>query len=106
MPKEQWKVYESRYGSWEVPLYNFFEQLGVSWAAVDVDGRSLLHIVAAIESQDSGMVIVDRFKFLMSKGLDVTAEDKKQRTPLDIAATFGNTDILDLFKKEVPRGEP
>ena len=36
----------------------------------------------------------------MGKGLDLAAEDKKRRTPLDVAAALGHTEILALFKKE------
>jgi ankyrin repeat protein len=104
IPKEQRKAYQSRDGSLEVPLYNLFEKMGVNWADVDVDDQSLLHVVATAERYNGGGKALNRFKFLMSKGLDVSAEDKKRRTPLDIAAAFGNADILDLFKKEALGG--
>ena len=93
---------EPRYvdGSLEPPLYSLFEQMDVSWTDVDDDDQSLLHVVAAGDKHSGSQASLKRFQFLMNKGLDVAAEDKKGRTPLDVAATFRNAEILNLFKKE------
>lgn len=85
----------------ETPLYEFFERMGVRWTDVNSDDQNLLHHVAGTDRNSSKEVALYRFKYLMTKGLDVAAEDNRRRTPLDIAAAFGHTEILALFKKEV-----
>jgi hypothetical protein len=92
-------------GELETPLYEMFEEMGVRWGDVDVEGQSLLHVVAGASETYSKERALRRFQFLMSKGLDVAAEDQKGRTPLDVAAAFKNVEILNLFQKEGLGGE-
>lgn len=92
-------------GELETPLYEMFEEMGVRWGDVDVEGQSLLHVVAGASEPYTKERALRRFQFLMSKGLDVAAEDRRGRTPLDVAAAFKNVKILNLFQKEGLEGE-
>ncbi|CAI6336777.1 unnamed protein product [Periconia digitata] len=104
-PEEQRRPHRDGPPCSEESLYNYLENMGVKWTDLDMEDQSLLHIVAQVTPYRNFETSVGRFQFLMSKGLDVAAEDKKGRTPLDIAAAFGNTKVLDLFKKEALGGE-
>ncbi|KAK6504786.1 hypothetical protein TWF481_006725 [Arthrobotrys musiformis] len=82
-------------------VLEMFDRAGMDWKAVNNAGETLLHIVA---SKPEFLYwpgrAVNRFKFLLSKGVDVTAEDEKHRTALDIAASVDAKDLLDLFGRE------
>ncbi|KAH7312628.1 ankyrin repeat-containing domain protein [Stachybotrys elegans] len=66
--------------------------LGADFFVRDNRGRSLLHVAAEGS--------LHPFKDLMEMGLDVMAEDHRQQTPLDVAAAFGNSDVLGLFEQD------
>ncbi|KAL1980699.1 hypothetical protein VTN96DRAFT_3616 [Rasamsonia emersonii] len=75
------------------------------------DGETLLHVVAKRTSPSPIAAswyrgdILDSFKFLMELGVDPLAEDKQQRTAIDVAAACGNTDIVELFSKETKQNK-
>jgi hypothetical protein len=69
--------------------------------AVNYEGDTLLHAVAArVEEEDSGPDGLWLFKELMKRGLDARKQNKKGVSSLDVAAAFGNEDILGLFARE------
>lgn len=84
-------------GEAEHLLWRHFEDVGVDWAAVNAKGQTLLHVAAGVNGISSEL-LVNRFRFLMEKGLDPMKEDKEHRTPLDIAASLEHEGILALFK--------
>ena len=88
----------------EYLVFDFFDQHGADWLAVNNAGENLLHIVAQDSRDYSHTQQVGRrakrFEFLMGKGLDPTAEDKEHRTPLDLAASLGLDEVLALFKRD------
>ncbi|KAF3903902.1 Ankyrin-3 [Dactylellina cionopaga] len=85
----------------EHPVLEMFDKAGMDWKAVNNVGETLLHIVAfEPNSKCWPGRAMRRFKFLMGKGVDVTVEDEKHRTALDIAANRGAGDILDLFSRD------
>ncbi|KAF2468345.1 ankyrin [Lindgomyces ingoldianus] len=84
---------------WEMPLFEFFDQAGVDWKVLNNDGETLMHIVAAGRGCSVIGTSVQRFKFLVDKGLNVMAEDKRQQTPLDLAAASNEEGILALFSQ-------
>nr|XP_036584003.1 ankyrin repeat-containing protein [Colletotrichum truncatum]KAF6793262.1 ankyrin repeat-containing protein [Colletotrichum truncatum] len=86
----------------EAPFFQFLEQSGVDFKAVNNTGETLLHIVAADKSGSRPVPKKreKRFQFLMRKGVDVAAEDNNQRTALDVAAALNNKAILELFEKK------
>lgn len=84
----------------------------------DTGGQGLLHVVAkgskglcrdlrggggcyggCICSDEDSMGVFEaaKFKLLLEAGLDPRLEDRLQRTPLDLAAAGGLTEILNLF---------
>ncbi|KAK6540515.1 hypothetical protein TWF694_009306 [Orbilia ellipsospora] len=87
----------------ELPVLEMFDRAGMDWKAINNANETLLHVVA---SNDRGYVkswpkrSVKRFIFLMEKGVDVTVEDEKNRTALDIAAIHEAKEILDLFSRD------
>lgn len=110
----------------ETLLFNYFakgptcstiqqqKEIFVSFLKADADlltinneGETLMHAVAkrmqhrAINNRVNGLRIrAPAFAFLMSMGLDPMAEDKSQRTALDVAAAVGNDAVLALFKRD------
>jgi hypothetical protein len=103
------------YGSAEDQTYKganfeYFLKCGADLFARSNDGSTLLHLLAGIKIElrhtfqymypGSGRVGVARFKRLMDMGLDPMAEDKRQRTSIDVAAACENELILRLFKRE------
>lgn len=66
------------------------------------DGETALHVIARSTEEDRFYSKGDHdktlFKFLIGKGLDPLAEDKRGRSSLDVAAACGKKDILDLFQ--------
>jgi ankyrin repeat protein len=76
----------------EYELVGMLKRLGVDFVAKDARGRGVLHLAARGD--------VDRFKALMSMGLDVMMEDDAQQAPVDVAAACGNTEVLALFEKK------
>ncbi|KAL5350008.1 hypothetical protein ACLOAV_005044 [Pseudogymnoascus australis] len=72
--------------------FAIFNAAGVDWGVVNKKGQTLLHLAAKNSAK--------QFSFLLAKGLDPLAVDKKHHTPLDIAANLGQggKGILDLFK--------
>jgi ankyrin repeat protein len=82
-------------------VFEILGQAGVDWSAVNNDGETLLHILAARQNHHYGpLLAIKRFKYLMGKGLDPMQEDGNQRTSLDVAAAFGNKIFLDLFERK------
>ncbi|KAL4913089.1 ankyrin repeat-containing domain protein [Aspergillus aurantiobrunneus] len=71
-------------------------------------GESLLHLVARMDTSNKHRFFRDAessesselFKYFMGLGLDPFLEDRQQRTPVDVAAAYGKTDILELFQKK------
>lgn len=71
------------------------------------EGDTLLHVVASTderlrgteskEREKRGKVMVERFQWLVEKGLDPMRENPRSQTSLDVAALNSNTMILDLF---------
>lgn len=71
------------------------------------EGDTLLHVVASTderwrrtdgkEREKSGQVMVERFQWLVDRGLDPMRENLRSQTSLDVAALNSNTMILDLF---------
>lgn len=81
-------------------IWQLFEDAGVHWTVENDKGESLLHIIAADKAyQNTPKQRVKRFKFLLGKGLDPLQEDKKYRSPLDVAAALEQKDLLALFAK-------
>ncbi|KAM0426586.1 hypothetical protein ACHAPT_008279 [Fusarium lateritium] len=68
------------------------KRVGADFLARDAKGRGLLHLAASRN--------VECFSDLMDLGLDSMLEDNAQRTPLDVAAAFGNESVLQLFEKD------
>lgn len=69
--------------------------------AVNNEGDTLLHVVAGRE--DDHVNSEDRWdvsKLLVESGLDPRKENKRQVTPLDVAAAYGNERILKLYAKD------
>lgn len=90
----------------ESQVWALFDQVGMDWLVTSTPGESLLHVVAADVTNEEEKYRywpgrrLARFRFLMSKGIDVLAEDQKHRTALDIAAAVGVEDILEMFKRK------
>ncbi|CAH0056118.1 unnamed protein product [Clonostachys solani] len=79
----------------ETPLFPFCRQqihphpiLGFGYQS---KGRGLLHAAAGGQAEF--------FKELMGCGLDAGFEDDAQQTPLDMAAAYGNLEVLKIFEK-------
>lgn len=90
-------------------LFAIFEEMGVRWSTTSKSRRTLLHVVAGAGTDDYTYDQHNkryigrrqaRFRFLMSKGLDVLAEDDRHQTALDVAAALGAEEILDIFKSK------
>ncbi|KAF3925695.1 Tankyrase-2 [Arthrobotrys entomopaga] len=85
----------------ERPVLEMFDRAGMDWKVVNKSGETLLHVVATNpETELWPKRAARRFKFLLAKGLDVTVEDEKHRTALDVAASQNATDILDLYSRD------
>ncbi|KAK6507157.1 hypothetical protein TWF481_005605 [Arthrobotrys musiformis] len=89
----------------ELPVLEMFDRAGMDWKAVNKAGETLLHVVASDPKSHWPKRAARRFKFLLEKGLDVTAEDNQHRTALDVAASQGAQDILDLFSRDPQAAE-
>jgi ankyrin repeat protein len=92
----------------KVSDFEYFLKSGADVIIQSNDGSTLLHVIAGIKihtfdrfhPEQAGRVGVVRFKRLMDMGLDPMAEDKRQRTSVDVAAACENELISKLFKKE------
>ncbi|UZP43280.1 hypothetical protein NXS19_011096 [Fusarium pseudograminearum] len=80
-------------------LWALLDEFGVDWTAVNNEGQSLLHVVAA-EPKGLSNKRQRRFQFLMGKGLNALEENNMHQTALDVAAAHGAEDILALFNVE------
>lgn len=91
--------------------FAYFLKSGADVFARSNDGSTLLHVIAGIRLEllpalqyrynpGGGHVGMRRFKRLMDMGLDPMAEDKRQRTSVDVAAACENELILKLFKRQ------
>ncbi|KAI0971998.1 ankyrin repeat-containing domain protein [Xylaria arbuscula] len=67
----------------------FWKASGADFGTRDNAGRGLLHVAARGEAV--------RFQELVQMGLDPMMEDENKQTPLDVAAAYGNNDVLALF---------
>lgn len=84
-----------KYGPKDAKLFRHLADLGVDFCpGSNSEGTTLLHVVAG--SSSSGNDLVGRFKFLLEKGHDPKAEDKMNKTALDVAVKAGNKQLLDL----------
>ncbi|KAF5584432.1 ankyrin [Fusarium pseudocircinatum] len=81
-------------------LWSFLEKWGVEWTALDAKGQSLIHVVASRKAQPSCFTRLERFKLLMSRGLDPLVEDREHRTALDVAVANGAHEIMELFQSD------
>lgn len=89
-----------------IPL---FVGAGADFQARNPKGQTLLH-VAADQRTAAGEVpfgtsyvcdtLVNTFKALVELGVDATAEDEEGRSALDVAAAYGKTRLLELFKRK------
>ncbi|KAF2733336.1 ankyrin [Polyplosphaeria fusca] len=78
-----------------------FEDAGADFFVQNNRKQGLLHTVAETKTENSDCSRSNKeFMLLLVKGLDPAMEDEQQRTPLDIAAACGRTDILALFERE------
>lgn len=87
------------------PIFEMFREKKADFFIYNEEGTSLLHLLASkkgrrnkfshLDNPDN--VIVQRYKFLMEVSLDPIAENKQQRTSLDITAAYRNKHILKLF---------
>ncbi|KAK0631066.1 hypothetical protein B0T17DRAFT_616636 [Bombardia bombarda] len=78
-------------------------EIRADWHAVSNKGETLLHAVAARTNEDEKDLPcpgrrLQRFKFLMGKGLDLMKESNEYCMPLDVADAIGHDDILNLLK--------
>ncbi|RGP58941.1 ankyrin repeat-containing protein [Fusarium sporotrichioides] len=80
----------------ETILWAFLDQLGIDWTVVNNERQSLLHVVAANKRKRNALAL-QRFQFLLGKGLDAMAENDMHQTALDVAAANGAKRILALF---------
>ncbi|KAK8005401.1 ankyrin repeat-containing domain protein [Apiospora arundinis] len=79
-----------------------FHDAQADWFCIDDEnGSSLLHVIASRKGQSPGWDIdelVDTFKILLRDvGLDPRLEDKRLRTPVDMAVARERWDIVNLF---------
>ncbi|RFU29562.1 hypothetical protein B7463_g6755, partial [Scytalidium lignicola] len=61
------------------------------------DGETALHVIARRE-KGTGEIDQKLFEFMVAKGLDPLAEDRRGRSSLDVAAACGKNEILGLFQ--------
>jgi ankyrin repeat protein len=101
---------------------SLFEGAGADLFVQDHSGKGLLHVAAKetrepvkndrflhipfLESTKPAEPPIARFQVLLSKGLDPTLEDAQKRTPLDVAAAYGNENVLKLFEHNGTRAIP
>jgi ankyrin repeat protein len=64
------------------------------------DGENALHIIAKRGKHYPRKPEYERkmFEFMLEKGLDLLAEDRKSRSSLDVAAACEQKEILELFQ--------
>ncbi|KAK7213508.1 hypothetical protein V2G26_020686 [Clonostachys chloroleuca] len=71
--------------------------------ALDADGNTLLHTVAAtigsLQNGEAGEIMVQRFQWLIGQGLDIMAENSLFQKCLDVAMVNENQAILKLFER-------
>ncbi|CAI6085292.1 unnamed protein product [Clonostachys chloroleuca] len=71
--------------------------------ALDADGNTLLHTVAAttgsLQNGEAGEIMVQRFQWLIGQSLDIMAENSLFQKCLDVAMVNGNQAILKLFER-------
>ncbi|QKX59621.1 uncharacterized protein TRUGW13939_06758 [Talaromyces rugulosus] len=89
-------------------VLKMFQEKNADFLICNEEGTSLLHLLAAktldkftLDGSDYACYrVVQLYKFFMELGLDPMAEDKRQRTSLDVAAASGNEHILKLFDRK------
>ncbi|KAF5973798.1 hypothetical protein FBULB1_8098 [Fusarium bulbicola] len=79
----------------EPKIWALFDNMGLDWSVLNVEGESLLHVITGPERPFKK---VTRFQFLVGKGLDPMAEDMQGQTALDIATQRTAGDILALHE--------
>ncbi|KAH6684122.1 ankyrin repeat-containing domain protein [Halenospora varia] len=77
-------------------FHHLFDHQDFQVDAVNNDLENALHILAKSGNNDEHDKAL--FKFLVEKGLDPLAEDKRGRSSLDVAAAMEKTEILELFQ--------
>ncbi|KAF5657649.1 hypothetical protein FHETE_10324 [Fusarium heterosporum] len=80
-----------------IKMINRFNELGVDWKVRDEKRRTILH-----EMADESEIL---FKAIMDMGVDPLAEDIDGRSSLDLAAAYGNRDVLELFDQTIEVGD-
>ncbi len=73
---------------------------GADFFAVNHAGETLLHTVALTANAVRTEGMVERFRWLLDRGLDPLAEDANHRTCLDVAAMRKNQHILELYGRD------
>ncbi|KAH8890120.1 hypothetical protein GQ53DRAFT_867836 [Thozetella sp. PMI_491] len=91
-------------GELEIPTLLALADVGADFVALNTAGETLLHIIAGIDETDLGGIyylieplLVERFCWLLERGLDPLTEDRNSRTCLDLAAVKGHQGILKLL---------
>ncbi|KAF2746450.1 ankyrin [Sporormia fimetaria CBS 119925] len=78
----------------------FLTDLGADLQILDHEGRGLLHHVGGGASNYWFFYRKTYFQALMEIGFDPFAEDKRQRTAVDVAVANGDREVLALFGKD------
>ncbi|KAK8099138.1 ankyrin repeat-containing protein [Apiospora kogelbergensis] len=85
-----------------------FRDAQADWRCVDDEGSSLLHVVASCRHERGvrGYELAETFEMLRRDfGLDPRLEDRRLRTPVDVAVARGWHDIVHLFSEGAEDGK-
>jgi ankyrin repeat protein len=78
----------------EDDLLELFEASGARWTDVDPKGQTLLHWVA----RHNPWYARSRAYYLLKRGVDPRAKDKKGRTAQDVAEAAGNNTVAAVLR--------